>query len=531
MERLLILAVVAALALHWASTTLQSSGDGTYSSIFSGQQHSEGNAEAVAVLVEKRQALSTDITRLEATLKELSSLSERPLLPTPPPPPSFRGTATSVATPAVQPPLPGGVFVPGVPPPATVLSPPAAVVAPPAPVPVPQQPPAVPVAPPQPVLQLTPASFTTQLAPATPPPGGTAVVSTAAVHRTAGGAIFYFDDEQPPPNLRDFPCPLRELKKAQVTLTCELACRDPSCQRVKDLCDGYVECTHIHIKAPAGSNLGRATAVLKHDTTTNTDDSLQRLQVSRWWNTASMTTAPQRRIYIVASYGGCGSKMMAGWLWSLPDSVKQHVYHFHDRSPPQQLHELPKPPPPVYGKKTGNADFRTGRFPGGSRFKTDTPRVSDADIDRYRVIYIYKDPVEAMVSRFGWGHCQHIQGDCGAGEAQWPRLDQYAKGGRDRMKLNDHFNAYVHPTAQRNYPVVAVNYHKLWDNLPAFMMALGLPPEFVNKFPPRTETVRNDLTGAAERNAAHTETTRSGLRVMYRDVLDEISSNPAVIVV
>jgi len=37
-----------------------------------------------------------------------------------------------------------------------------------------------------------------------------------------------------------------------------------------------------------------------------------------------------------------------------------------------------------------------------------------------------KDPVEALVSRYGWGHCRHIQGDCGAAEAQWPKLDRYA---------------------------------------------------------------------------------------------------------
>ena len=46
------------------------------------------------------------------------------------------------------------------------------------------------------------------------------------------------------------------------------------------------------------------------------------------------------------------------------------------------------------------------------------------------------------------------------------------------MRLMDHFAAYVHPAeGGRNYPVVALNYHKLWDNLPAVMAALGLPPE------------------------------------------------------
>ena len=62
-------------------------------------------------------------------------------------------------------------------------------------------------------------------------------------------------------------------------------------------------------------------------------------------------------------------------------------------------------------------DFRSGRFPGGAKFKKDTALVGEGGgMDDYRVVYIYKDPVESMVSRYGWGHCNHIQGDCGANE-------------------------------------------------------------------------------------------------------------------
>ncbi len=55
----------------------------------------------------------------------------------------------------------------------------------------------------------------------------------------------------------------------------------------------------------------------------------------------------------------------------------------------------------------------------------------------------------------------HIQGDCGASEAAWPKLDAYASAQVDRMRLMDHFSAYLHPKAPRNYPVVALNYHKV----------------------------------------------------------------------
>eukprot|EP00622_Pseudochattonella_farcimen_P002359 FR737272.1.p1 GENE.FR737272.1~~FR737272.1.p1 ORF type:complete len:249 (+),score=26.57 FR737272.1:92-748(+) len=218
--------------------------------------------------------------------------------------------------------------------------------------------------------------------------------------------------------------------------------------------------------------------------------------------------------------------MMAGWLSQLPAHVAKWTYHLHDRHPPDAMRAMPKPPTP-----TMKADYRTGRFPGGSKFKLDTPAVAEANMDEYRVVYLYKDPVESLVSRYGWGHCNHIQGDCGANEAAWPKLDKYAEQGVDRMRLSDHFNAFMRPANMRNYPVIAINYHKLWDNLPAVMEALGLPQEFVGKFPPRTETVRNDLTGKAEGNKAHTEKTREGLKLMYAPILDDIRQNPAVLVV
>ena len=43
--------------------------------------------------------------------------------------------------------------------------------------------------------------------------------------------------------------------------------------------------------------------------------------------------------------------------------------------------------------------------------------------------------------------------------------------------------------------------------------------------------VRNDMTGAAEKNAAHTEQTRNGLKAMYKSILDDVAKNPAVMVV
>ena len=218
--------------------------------------------------------------------------------------------------------------------------------------------------------------------------------------------------------------------------------------------------------------------------------------------------------------------MLAGWLNDLPRSSVRYVYHLHDRTPPAPLRALPEPP-----RADAKSDFRARRFPGGGHFKMDTRAVPPDEVDEYRLLYIYKDPVEAMVSRYGFGHCKHIGGNCGPSDAKFPKLDRYSRERQDLMGLTDFFDNWMNPSSDRPFPVIGLNYHKLWDNLDAVMAALGFPPEWAAKFPQRTETVRNDLTGAAEKNDAHTEATREGLRAMYEKTIRKQRDMPAVVIV
>ena len=132
-----------------------------------------------------------------------------------------------------------------------------------------------------------------------------------------------------------------------------------------------------------------------------------------------------------------------------------------------------------------------------------------------------------MVSRFGHGHCRHLDGDCGD-ERNWPTLDVYAKNGVDRMGVLAFFESYATPDAGRDFPIILLNYHKLWNNLEAVMDALGLPRDLARTFPERTETVRNDRTAAGERNPAHSEKTRAGLERIYAPIIAKIRAMPAV---
>jgi len=331
----------------------------------------------------------------------------------------------------------------------------------------------------------------------------------------------------------DFPCALREFKVAKVTKTCEVACRDSRCDRARQLCERLVECDAATVdgkvldEALTTGSLASKTARLVRNVDAARRRDSSAVELSKWWRSPAMADRERPRTYLVVSYGGCGSKMLAGWLSSLEKKrYVDRVYHLHDSKPPAHLRELPPPRAPPSTQR----DFRARRFPGGGRFRDDTPLVKD--VDKYRVLFIFKDPAEALVSRYGYGHCLHLGGDCGNDERAFPKLDVYATRGVDAMGILPFFANYARADPEnRSFPIVLLNYHKLWDNLDALMLALGLPTHLKSSFPERTETVRNDLTAHAEHNNAHSEKTRSGLDAIYKPILDHIRAMPAVTVV
>eukprot|EP00613_Pedinella_sp_CCMP2098_P072292 CAMPEP_0171912756 /NCGR_PEP_ID=MMETSP0993-20121228/11341_1 /TAXON_ID=483369 /ORGANISM="non described non described, Strain CCMP2098" /LENGTH=647 /DNA_ID=CAMNT_0012546657 /DNA_START=114 /DNA_END=2053 /DNA_ORIENTATION=- len=360
-----------------------------------------------------------------------------------------------------------------------------------------------------------------------------------------------------PTHLLDFPCPSASPLSSKYATICKVSCdfaNSTSCG--VELCERFVEC-HAVVLSSLGlpmssrdtslqSNLATTIAVLKTDPRHVRDDSLERLKSSPWWGKTEFTSRPRPRLYIVASYGGSGSKMLGGFLQLLPEKYRGSVWHVHDRFPPEHLRALTtkgkvvaavRPPEPQYvnvrqkpksktvsvwdqrhgvGQKRRNS--RDINFGGDIRFRNDTDVLSAASIGDHRVIFIFKDPSESLVSRYSHEHCMNVQGDCGRVE-QFPNLTSYAANGVDHMHLVDHFMAYAGSAvanknlktqsarAARNYPVVCLNYHKIWFNLPAVMLALGLPPEVANSFPRRKEKVR---TGGADRHGG------GGLRRDFR---------------
>ncbi|CAM9841265.1 unnamed protein product [Pylaiella littoralis] len=252
------------------------------------------------------------------------------------------------------------------------------------------------------------------------------------------------------------------------------------------------------------------------------------------------------RTYYVVSFGGSGSKMLGGWLSNLGKGMVKEVFHIHDPRPADKLFKKVSRRGVTAGRSTRRSakgqDFRVYDFPEGD-FPTSGTEVED--IDSYRVVLIFKDPAEALVSRFFYNHCKNLRGaDCGATQQDFPSLESYAGEAGDRLHMEAFYDNYCNPetvaggtvsgtvqkSKRRNYPVVCLNYHKMWDNREAVVRALGLPAGEASKMPLRTETVRNDKT-SAESGEPFTLTIRERLRRKHASLSKKVFEAPAVAIV
>ena len=93
------------------------------------------------------------------------------------------------------------------------------------------------------------------------------------------------------------------------------------------------------------------------------------------------------KVFYVCSYGGCGSKMLCKAL-----NKYGKVYHIHSRNPPDKLQHL------------GGPKCYDEWFNGEN--------VSENELSNYHVIYLYKNPVKSIISRFrNPTHLKHVQTD------------------------------------------------------------------------------------------------------------------------
>ena len=173
--------------------------------------------------------------------------------------------------------------------------------------------------------------------------------------------------------------------------------------------------------------------------------------------------------YLVCSYGGSGSTAVFNYL-----SNFGNVYHVHDRYPPNKLSHI--------GKENTPEDVYSEWF--------NSTAIPKDKIKNYKVIFIYRNPLPVIFSRFAQAagpnipHLKNIKcqnnGDI--------HLFDVLKTGRDLYGVTEFFDNYT-TTKERNYNIYCVNYDKFWDNIEEFNKVMGIP-NIKSLYPVRKETIR-----------------------------------------
>ena len=167
----------------------------------------------------------------------------------------------------------------------------------------------------------------------------------------------------------------------------------------------------------------------------------------------------QEKVFYVCSYGGCGSKILCQYLGYFGT-----VKHIHSRYPPNKL---------TYTTVYPNYDEWFGEIP-----------IPDKDVPNYYVIYIYRDPIKAIQSRFNMKqHLEHIQ--CNSSIT----LDHIIDSKRDLYGIENFFDNYTRYNPNRNYKIYCIKYENLFKNIEALNRVLNI--QCINKSIYPTEIVRH----------------------------------------
>jgi hypothetical protein len=176
----------------------------------------------------------------------------------------------------------------------------------------------------------------------------------------------------------------------------------------------------------------------------------------------------EKPVYYVCSFGGCGSTMLTNYL-----SHFGKTKHIHSRNPPSHLTYVGE-------ENTSNPVYR--------EWFNDT-QINENELYRYKVIYIYRNPLNAIYSRFvtqtkpNGKHLQNVQCD----NCEIKLLD-VINSKKDLYKIEEFFDNYT-TIKERNYKIYCVNYDKFWDNIEEFNKEIGIP-DVKTLYPKRKETIR-----------------------------------------
>ena len=182
---------------------------------------------------------------------------------------------------------------------------------------------------------------------------------------------------------------------------------------------------------------------------------------------------PEQSFY-VCSFGGSGSKILQTYL-----SHFGNTFHIHDRNPPNKLTRV--------GTSDSNEWFNNIEI----NEVCERQLYQLKQLDKIKVIYIYRNPVDAIYSRFYVKHGDNnyytTKDHLTNIKAEHWGIETLIGNMADLWKLDEFFNNYTMSNNQRNYKIYCVNYDKFWDNISLFNSALNLP-DIKELYPIRKET-------------------------------------------
>lgn len=188
------------------------------------------------------------------------------------------------------------------------------------------------------------------------------------------------------------------------------------------------------------------------------------------------------KLFYICSYGGCGSKMFTNYCRYFGQG-----FHIHSRKPPTLL---------TYPRNEGFDDKKL------------VPEELAKDA---KVIYLFKDPVKAVESRFDTPqHLRNIQ--CPV--TTWTKNDVITQK-KDLYGLEEFFDNYTTPDPERNYKIVCIKYEAMFSDIEKVNEALGIP------------TVKEYLPKKSERNRTQYEE----LKTIYKNLNDKMDKMDLITII
>lgn len=172
------------------------------------------------------------------------------------------------------------------------------------------------------------------------------------------------------------------------------------------------------------------------------------------------------------------------------------TYHIHSRKPPRQLTTIGK-----------SVECRPHDQTNVYREWFTKQKIPKEDLHKYTVIFIYRNPIQAIYSRFSRPlHLLHIQ-------CKNPNIKiiDVADQERDLYRLSSFFHNYT-SHKKRNYPIYCVKFENFFSQIKKFNQALGLPDD-PKLYPQKYEKMYKQLY-------------KEKLKIVYQPLIDRQNRMP-----